>query len=61
MAFDHEDRQPVRQFFLQHTIRQPERCRKRQIKAKAKVQAKDYTENQKAPTIFFPVFTQPQP
>ena len=46
---------------VQHTIRQPERGRMRQVEAKAKVQAKDYTENQKAPTIFFTVFTQPQP
>jgi hypothetical protein len=61
MPFDHEHSQSVRQFVFHHTIRQPERGRMRQVDAKAKVQAKDYTENQKTPTIFFTVFTQPQP
>jgi hypothetical protein len=59
MPFDHEDGQPVRQLLFHHSIRQPERGRMRQVEAKAKVQAKDYTENQNAPTIFFTVFTQP--
>jgi hypothetical protein len=61
MPFDHEYSQPVRQFVFHDTIRQPRRSRMRQIEVEAKVQAKDYTENQKAPTIFFTAFTQPQP